>query len=424
MAQYTLNFAGFLAGTSVGTVVANGAGLTGVGETVAVTNTTPVGDVTAGAVSVAAGAELDLVGGGSVQTLTLGGPTGGNFDLVFDGLTTSDLPYNAPSASVQSALTTLLNTLTTNGSVGAGGNVTVSGANGGPYTITFGGSLANVNDPQLSVVIGSTASVPLAGYATVNVVAPGGNIVIGNKGLTVNGFGFVGNINNTSGAGSNVGAVQSVSGQNAWGTGVTTFALGAASFIGVDSGSTLALNGIVSGAFTLGKEGSGNLEFRGPTANTFGSATAPLIIDQGTVLLNKDPGVSAIAPNVNIVVGDNLSPGTATLEELSSEQIGTGTGTVTVNSNGLWDTSEAGTGDGVTATSAIQTLTITGADERQLYAFLRRPDDGQHCLQCRRRCRSRGLDRSEHHRSRQPRRVRQRRRSVHNHLPGSAGQQH
>ncbi len=73
-----------------------------------------------------------------VQTITITGtPTGGTFTVSFDGYTTSALAYNIASADLQTALRALT-------SVG-GANLTVSGSAGGPYTVTFNGTLAATN---------------------------------------------------------------------------------------------------------------------------------------------------------------------------------------------------------------------------------------------------------------------------------------
>jgi hypothetical protein len=69
------------------------------------------------------------------QTGTItGGPTGGTFTLTYKGQTTAGIAYNAAASAVQTALIAL-------STIGAG-NVTVSGSAGGPYTITFTGTLA------------------------------------------------------------------------------------------------------------------------------------------------------------------------------------------------------------------------------------------------------------------------------------------
>jgi len=76
-----------------------------------------------------------------VQTLTVtGGPTGGTFTITFSGQTTSALAYNATAAQVQSALEALSNV--------APGDVTVTGAAGGPWTLTWGGAQLGENVAQ------------------------------------------------------------------------------------------------------------------------------------------------------------------------------------------------------------------------------------------------------------------------------------
>jgi len=75
-----------------------------------------------------------------VQTITLTAATGGTFTLTFEGETTSALAFDAAAAAVQTALRALA-------AIGATG-VTVSGSAGGPYTVTFAGTLAN-KDVQL-----------------------------------------------------------------------------------------------------------------------------------------------------------------------------------------------------------------------------------------------------------------------------------
>lgn len=93
------------------------------------------------------GSQLLPTGAGTseVQTVTIsGGPTGGTFVLDFNGQPTTDLAFNATAASVQTALQAL-------STIGAG-NATVTGSAGGPYTITFAGTLANTNVPQLVAV--------------------------------------------------------------------------------------------------------------------------------------------------------------------------------------------------------------------------------------------------------------------------------
>jgi hypothetical protein len=80
-----------------------------------------------------------LVGGtNEVQTVTLtGSPTGGHFTLTFNGQTTSNIQHDAAATLVQARLESL--------STIPAGSVTVTGNNGGPYTVTFTGELGSQN---------------------------------------------------------------------------------------------------------------------------------------------------------------------------------------------------------------------------------------------------------------------------------------
>jgi hypothetical protein len=72
-----------------------------------------------------------------------GNPTGGTFTLTFQDQTTEALAYNASPAAVQAALANLSNL--------DSDNVSVTGFSGIVYTITFQGSLAKQNVPQIGV---------------------------------------------------------------------------------------------------------------------------------------------------------------------------------------------------------------------------------------------------------------------------------
>jgi hypothetical protein len=73
--------------------------------------------------------------GNSQQLIYLtGNPPGGTFTLTFDGQTTSGIAYNASASTIDTALEGLSN-------IGSG-DLTVTGSAGGPWTVTFGGSLA------------------------------------------------------------------------------------------------------------------------------------------------------------------------------------------------------------------------------------------------------------------------------------------
>lgn len=73
-------------------------------------------------------------GTAEVQTITItGAPTGGTFTLTFSGQTTAPVAFDATGAIVQGALNALSNL----------DGVIVTGAAGGPYTVTFPAELGN-----------------------------------------------------------------------------------------------------------------------------------------------------------------------------------------------------------------------------------------------------------------------------------------
>lgn len=98
------------------------------------------GDATVSVVETVKGA----AGTSEVQTITFyGSPSGGTFTATFMGYTTSAQAYNVSSANLQTALRALT-------SIGSG-NVNVSGSAGGPYTVTFAGSLANTAVESITI---------------------------------------------------------------------------------------------------------------------------------------------------------------------------------------------------------------------------------------------------------------------------------
>jgi hypothetical protein len=77
----------------------------------------------------------DVPGTCEVQTITItGGPTGGTWTATYSAQVTGAIPYNAAASAVQNALNGLSNL----------DGVTVSGAAGGPYTVTFPADMGNV----------------------------------------------------------------------------------------------------------------------------------------------------------------------------------------------------------------------------------------------------------------------------------------
>lgn len=113
-----------------------------------------------------------------VQTVTItGAPTGGTFTLTYSGQTTAGIAFNAAASAVQSALVALSNIDTA--------DVVVTGAAGGPYTVTFQGALAKTNVAQMtasgaSLTGGTSPAVAVttgtSGSAgTVNITVTGSN---------------------------------------------------------------------------------------------------------------------------------------------------------------------------------------------------------------------------------------------------------
>jgi hypothetical protein len=105
--------------------------------------------------------EITSASTNDVQTATVnGGPTGGTFTLTGTlpstggTVTTAAIAYNAAATAVQAALVALF----------GAGNVTATGAGGGPYTITFLGAYAGQPVPVLAM--GTNA---LTGGTTPNV---------------------------------------------------------------------------------------------------------------------------------------------------------------------------------------------------------------------------------------------------------------
>lgn len=82
-----------------------------------------------------------------VQQVTKGTNTGGTFTLTYSGQTTAAIAWNAAAATVQAALEALSN-------IGVG-DVLVTGAAGGPWTVTFDGALGDL-DVALMTIDGSS----------------------------------------------------------------------------------------------------------------------------------------------------------------------------------------------------------------------------------------------------------------------------
>ena len=79
---------------------------------------------------------VKLITGPLTYTVTVtGSPTGGTYTLTVNGVATGTIAYNASAATVKSAIVAVDDGLSTD-------DVTVTGSNGGPYTVTVPASLA------------------------------------------------------------------------------------------------------------------------------------------------------------------------------------------------------------------------------------------------------------------------------------------
>lgn len=87
-----------------------------------------------------------------IQLLTIGGSGLTSFTVTFGGQTTTAIAAAATAAQVQAALEAL-------STIGAG-NMVVTGANGGPYTLRFAGTLGNADRAQVTTTpTGGTGTV-------------------------------------------------------------------------------------------------------------------------------------------------------------------------------------------------------------------------------------------------------------------------
>ncbi len=133
--------------------------------------------------------------------------------------------------------------------------------------------------------------------------------------------------------------------------------------IGVDSGSTLTVNGVVAmAAVNTYKVGTGTLVLGGGTVN---SGTGTFYLNEGTVQLNKTVAVNALTENV--VIGDNRGgadsdvlqygpalAGTASVSDIVDE---IGAVTVTVQSSGKLDLTTYNQSDSIGALNLVEGIT-------------------------------------------------------------------
>ncbi|MCO6457780.1 MAG: autotransporter-associated beta strand repeat-containing protein [Pirellulaceae bacterium] len=116
---------------------------------------------------------------------------------------------------------------------------------------------------------------------------------------------------------SGAGAVRSVGGVNSSWSGNVALSSNAVA-LGADPGTQLALSGVVSGLSHLITSGGGTIELAGTANNTYTGST---FVVEGTLLLNKSPGINAVGSTNGtwLVVGDGV--GTDTVRVMQNEQI-------------------------------------------------------------------------------------------------------
>lgn len=92
-----------------------------------------------------------------VQTLTVGGSGLTSFTITWNGQTTGSIAAAAIGSTIQTSLEALPN-------IGVG-DVIVTGGSGGPWTVTFAGTLADTN-------VAAMTTTPTGGSGTVTVATP------------------------------------------------------------------------------------------------------------------------------------------------------------------------------------------------------------------------------------------------------------
>jgi fibronectin-binding autotransporter adhesin len=117
---------------------------------------------------------------------------------------------------------------------------------------------------------------------------------------------------------------------------------------------TATFSGQWSGAGALTKAGPGTLTLSGPISNGFGA----LIVNDGTVLLNKTPGLNAIGGN--LLVNSGATVRLAANEQIANNQTPFVSGTGLLDLNGNQETIGGFNYTGGSVTTGTGTLTLNG----------------------------------------------------------------
>jgi len=133
------------------------------------------------------------------------------------------------------------------------------------------------------------------------------------------------------------------------GSGVLGVALAANGNFDASSGSTLSISGVVSGAFALGVNGAGTVNFSGTGANTYSGLTT---VSHGTLNLNKT-GAVAIAGNLTVAGGTVALQQSNQIASAKATTVSSGTLALGANSNSLTNVSL--TGGSITSTTGVLT---------------------------------------------------------------------
>lgn len=275
-------------------------------------------------VTVAGGATLELLPGGSTQTVaSLAGS--GAVNISDNTLKSGDASDTIFSGALSGSGTFLKQ---------GSGTLTLSGNNGG-FDGTFdinAGTVEATNSTALGTAVSGN---DIANNAALHF---SGNVNVTETDVTIRGDGADG-----------TGVLRSLSGSNAFNTGLI---LGANSTIRTDSGSTFTLSGDVnvggrtltadgagatvyggsiSGSGKLVKDGSGTVTLSGTSANTYSGTT---VVNDGTLQLGKTARASATGSGA-ITVGDGAgTAGSAVLRLLEDDQIDDASD-VTLNTDGV-----------------------------------------------------------------------------------------
>ncbi len=329
----TIDFSGFAPGTRFNSIMITGSGYTLTGNSIelygglSVNNTTGTNTVALDITLINAQTIMNANVG---STLNITGPihTGALFGST-NVFGTSALTFDGAGATNVS------------GVIDGAGSLNKLGS--GTLTLSVANTYEGITDVRQGVIVVSHSNA-LGNATTGHVrIQPGaslhvtGGVSIANAlSISEGGVGF-GNGTDLS----TLGALRSLVGTNTW-TGNIDFA-GDNNLIGVNTGGTLNLTGVISNSLSRGsnlyKVGEGTLQLTGTQANVYRGTTRVL---QGTLELGKTAGLDAVGGSV--VIGDDIeASGTKTLRLLAANQIrhldqyDTGVLTVTVGSTGVFD---------------------------------------------------------------------------------------